>query len=45
MLAEAPGNTGLMNNFGYALIDDHASDAETGRGFQAPQGGRPTDAE
>lgn len=34
MLAEAPGDTGQMNNFGYSLIDDHATDAELDEGFK-----------
>jgi tetratricopeptide (TPR) repeat protein len=34
MLTESPDNTGLMNNFGYSLIDDYASDAELEEGFK-----------
>ncbi len=34
MLTEQPDNTGLMNNFGYSLIDGHASDEELDEGFK-----------
>jgi len=34
MLAEAPDNTGLMNNLGYCLVDDYASDGELEEGFK-----------
>lgn len=34
MLTEQPENTGLMNNFGYSLVDDHASQAELDEGFK-----------
>jgi tetratricopeptide (TPR) repeat protein len=34
MMTGAPGDTGLMNNFGYSLIDGHASDAELDEGFK-----------
>jgi tetratricopeptide (TPR) repeat protein len=34
MLTEQPDNTGLMNNFGYSLIDGHASDEELDEGFR-----------
>jgi tetratricopeptide (TPR) repeat protein len=34
MLADSPDNTGLMNNFGYALVDGFASDAELVEGFR-----------
>jgi tetratricopeptide (TPR) repeat protein len=34
MLARMPGNTGLMNNFGYSLIDGYASEAELEEGFR-----------
>jgi tetratricopeptide (TPR) repeat protein len=34
MLADAPDNTGLMNNLGYCLVDDYASDAELEEGFK-----------
>jgi tetratricopeptide (TPR) repeat protein len=33
MLKDQPENTGLMNNFGYSLIDNHASNAELDEGF------------
>lgn len=34
MLTEQPDNTGLMNNFGYSLIDGHASNEELDEGFR-----------
>lgn len=34
MLTDNPDNTGLMNNFGYSLIDGHASDEELDEGFR-----------
>lgn len=34
MLTDQPDNTGLMNNLGYSLIDNHASDAELEEGFK-----------
>jgi tetratricopeptide (TPR) repeat protein len=34
MLAEQPENTGLMNNFGYSLIDDYQSNEELDEGFR-----------
>lgn len=34
MMQEQPNNSGLMNNFGYALIDGHASEAELEEGFK-----------
>ncbi|MBI1340028.1 tetratricopeptide repeat protein [bacterium] len=34
MLAKTPTNTGLMNNLGYSLIDDHASETELEEGFK-----------
>ncbi|MDZ4761535.1 MAG: tetratricopeptide repeat protein [Alphaproteobacteria bacterium] len=34
MMTAAPGNVGLMNNFGYSLIDDHASREELDEGFK-----------
>src|SRR5690606_38401546 len=34
MLVEQPDDTGLMNNFGYSLIDGHTSDAELDEGFR-----------
>lgn len=34
MLTEQPDNTSLMNNFGYSLIDGHASDEELDEGFK-----------
>ena len=34
MLADTPDNTGLMNNFGYSLVDGHASEAELEEGFR-----------
>jgi tetratricopeptide (TPR) repeat protein len=34
MLTDQPDNTGLMNNLGYSLIDNHASDAELDEGFK-----------
>lgn len=34
MLTEQPDNTGLMNNFGYSLIDGHASPEELDEGFR-----------
>ena len=34
MLAEQPENTGLMNNFGYSLVDNYASPAELDEGFK-----------
>jgi tetratricopeptide (TPR) repeat protein len=34
MLAEQPDNTGLMNNFGYSLVDNPASAAELDEGFR-----------
>lgn len=34
MLVEAPDDTGLMNNFGYSLIDGYASQAELDEGFK-----------
>jgi tetratricopeptide (TPR) repeat protein len=34
MLADEPDNTGLMNNFGYSLVDGHASETELDEGFR-----------
>jgi tetratricopeptide (TPR) repeat protein len=34
MLAEQPENTGLMNNFGYSLIDNYQSQEELDEGFK-----------
>lgn len=34
MMADQPDNTGLMNNFGYSLIDGHASPEELDEGFR-----------
>ncbi len=34
MLSDSPGNVGLMNNFGYSLVDDYASQAELDEGFK-----------
>jgi tetratricopeptide (TPR) repeat protein len=34
MLIEAPDNTGLMNNFGYSLVDNYASQEELDEGFK-----------
>ena len=34
MMSELPGNVGLMNNFGYSLIDGYAADAELDEGFK-----------
>lgn len=34
MMTKSPGNTGLMNNFGYSLIDGYASEAELDEGFR-----------
>lgn len=34
MLADAPENTGLMNNFGYSLIDSYRSPEELEEGFK-----------
>jgi len=34
MLIDRPDNTGLMNNLGYSLIDNHASEAELDEGFR-----------
>ena len=34
MLADRPDDTGLMNNFGYSLIDGHTSEAELDEGFR-----------
>jgi tetratricopeptide (TPR) repeat protein len=34
MLSDSPGNVGLMNNFGYSLVDGYASPAELDEGFK-----------
>ncbi len=34
MLADQPENTGLMNNFGYSLVDAYQSEAELEEGFK-----------
>jgi tetratricopeptide (TPR) repeat protein len=34
MLADQPDNTGLMNNFGYSLVDNYATDEELDEGFK-----------
>lgn len=34
MLSDSPGDVGLMNNFGYSLVDGHASQAELDEGFK-----------
>jgi tetratricopeptide (TPR) repeat protein len=34
MLADSPGNVGLMNNFGYSLVDGYASQDELDEGFK-----------
>ena len=34
MMADSPDNTGLMNNFGYSLIDGYASEEELEEGFK-----------
>lgn len=34
MLTDQPNNTGLMNNLGYSLIDNHVSEAELDEGFK-----------
>jgi tetratricopeptide (TPR) repeat protein len=34
MMTEQPDDTGLMNNFGYSLIDGYASQAELDEGFK-----------
>jgi tetratricopeptide (TPR) repeat protein len=34
MMIDAPGNVGLMNNFGYSLVDGPANDAELDEGFK-----------
>ena len=34
MMAEQPENTGLMNNFGYSLVDDYQSQDELDEGFK-----------
>ncbi len=34
MMAETPGNVGLMNNLGYSLVDGASSDAELDDGFR-----------
>ncbi len=42
MLSDSPGNVGLMNNFGYSLVDDYASQAELlDEGLQAVERGKP----
>jgi tetratricopeptide (TPR) repeat protein len=34
MLADQPDNTGLMNNFGYSLVDNYATQDELDEGFK-----------
>jgi tetratricopeptide (TPR) repeat protein len=34
MLSDSPGNVGMMNNFGYSLVDGYASQAELDEGFK-----------
>jgi tetratricopeptide (TPR) repeat protein len=34
MLADSPDNTGLMNNFGYSLVDNYATQEELDEGFK-----------
>jgi tetratricopeptide (TPR) repeat protein len=34
MLSDSPGNVGLMNNFGYSLVDGYASQEELDEGFK-----------
>lgn len=34
MLADSPDDTGMMNNFGYSLIDGHATQEELDEGFR-----------
>jgi tetratricopeptide (TPR) repeat protein len=34
MLVDTPDNTGLMNNFGYSLVDNYASQEELDEGFK-----------
>jgi tetratricopeptide (TPR) repeat protein len=34
MLIDQPGNTGMMNNLGYALVDGHVSEAELEEGYK-----------